>query len=73
MFPGRWNPIFYLLLAPLFLSIIIALIVIARGSGDGSSSSRPVRSALIIVGLGALLVVILFVGWSAMYYAGGGH
>jgi hypothetical protein len=63
--------LFYILLSPLFLAIIIAFIVLARGTKGGVK--RPVRSALVIVGVGVLLVVIFYVGWTVMYFAGGGH
>jgi hypothetical protein len=65
------DPIFYVMLAPLGLAIVIASFVLARGRG--SNLKRRVRLALLILGAGILIPVILFIGFTALYFAGGGH
>ena len=65
------EPVFYLLLVPPGLAILVAAIVAARGGGI--DRKRTVRIVCLILVIGLLIPVLLFVGFTALYHAGGGH
>ena len=66
------DPIFYLMLAPLPISIVVALIVFAHGISK-KSVGRTLRVVVLILGIGILIPIVLFVLFTAAYYSGGGH
>ena len=64
--------IYYLMLAPLAVSIVIALIVFAHGMSK-MSVGRTMRRVVLVLGIGILIPIVLFVLFTAAYFAGGGH
>jgi hypothetical protein len=66
------DPIFYLMLAPLAMAIVVALIVLAR-RGSKKSLGRTIRVVVLILGIGLLIPIVLFVLFTAAYYSGTGH